>query len=149
MGGASGTKAVVAAGEAVVPAVVIFGNGTKKSLRTIMAALSPVANSAVISLHQSATGVPRMVAHCKENCLLLVQSLVPLLKQQTTTRAEVYVHQGGQQGSKISQVQAGLGTAARKAGVCDHFAAGRNCPFYDRTGKCNYHCWCGPPERRN
>ena len=133
----------------MVPAVVIFGDGTKKALRSILAELSPLANSAVLSLHKSSTGIPRMVMHCKESCLLLVQSLVPLLKQQTTSRAEVYVHQGGAQGSKLCHVQAALGTAAHKAGVCDHFAKGKNCPFYDRTGKCNYLCWGGPPERRN
>jgi hypothetical protein len=90
-----------------------------------------------------------MVLHCKESCLLLVQSLVPLLKQQTTSRAELYVDQGGAQGSKVAQAQTGLGTTAHKAGVCDHYAAGRNCPFLAKTGKCNYLCWCGPPERRS
>jgi hypothetical protein len=141
-------------GEPVVPAVVVFGDGTKEALRKFLATLEPTAASAVISIQQvtGKMGSARCVLHCKQSTTLLVQSLIPLLVAKNQ-RAAVYAPHfaAGQQQlasgvvPKAQRAQAGLANAAGKAGVCRYFAQGVECPHFSLNGRCKFVCYCGPP----
>jgi hypothetical protein len=107
-----------------------------------MTEVSPGAAAAVVSLHKATTGNPRMVAYCRPDCLALAQTLVPLLKSRGVS-VELYVHQDNGRVPIAGQALVGLSNAAHTAGMCDHFAAGRRCPFLEKNGFCNFNCWPG------
>jgi membrane-associated HD superfamily phosphohydrolase len=146
-GQAKGNKPVMLDGEQVMPAVVVFGEGSKPALKQLLASVAPAAASAVVSIHKITTGAPRCVLHCKSSNMQIVHSLVAALSGQT--RAAIYEDRSPFPGAspKAKQAANGLAKATTTAGVCRYFASGERCPHLDRNGRCNFICYCGPPSR--
>jgi hypothetical protein len=132
-----------AGGEPVVPAVVVFGEGSKTGLKKCLKGLSETAAAAVASLHKIPNGAPRYHLHCQQNNLPLVQSLVQLLNA-AGVRAAIYTPQPALL-PKSQQAAAGFAGAVAKAGICHYFEQGADCPHLIRNGRCNFTCWRGPP----
>ena len=132
------------AGEPLVPAVVIFGDGPKANLDQLLVSLDPTAAAAVVSARPSKHGAPRCVLHCKVSSLPLVQSLVPLLRRDRVPAAVFVKPSGPGVTPKTQQAQAGLDAATANAGVCNYYAMSRPCPFFEKDGKCRFACYGGP-----
>ena len=126
-----------------VPAVVVPGTEEKKDLRDILRTISPVAESAVTSIHKATSGPPRVTLHCQQSAVQLVQSLVPLLLQRSIPAN--FANAQVRPAPKARQAAVGVTTAARKAGICRFYTNQEPCSFNDKSGRCNFTCWCGPP----
>lgn len=125
---------VVFQGESVVPAVVVFGSGGKKQLKTMLKELNPQAAEAVVSTVEIKTGAPRCVLHCKASATALVSMLIPALATRNV-RAAVF---SPQTMPKTQQAGAGLAGASSKAGMCKYFTGMQQCPFF---GRCKFTCY--------
>ena len=143
-------KPMMLDGEHVVPAVVVFGNGSKPDLKRTMQALDHVAASTVVAIHKIPTGAPRCVLHCKASNIQLAQTLVSTL-QQANTRAAIYESRSPPPANgtvpKAQVAMRGLAKATTTAGLCRFFERGQHCPHLERNGRCNFICYSGPPGR--
>jgi hypothetical protein len=142
-----GQKAVQVDGDHIVPAVVVFGPGTKEDLQVFLKGVEPTAASAIASIQQVTTGTPRCVLHCKQSQSPLVQSLISPLHQHNISAA-IYKSHTPPPG-KAQQATAGLNKAADVAGLCRYYANHQACPHSKKTRGCSFRCWNGPPENRN
>ena len=79
--------------------MVVFGDGSKKSLRRSIRALDPAVEAAVKAVYKIEAGTPRAVLYCDEEDLDLVQAIIPMLKADGLGCA-VYKEQGGGRGRK-------------------------------------------------
>jgi hypothetical protein len=131
-------KQPTAGGESVVPSVVVFGSGKKKDLKSLLHELSPIAAVAVTSIaeRQGTFGTPRMILHCKQQHLTLVQSLVPLLLEKGH-RADTFDPNPPR---KSQAAVNGVEQASTNAGICRQFAAQVHCP-HAAAGNCKFACW--------
>ena len=130
---------ISAVGESVVPALVVFGDGSKASLKKHLRSLSEVAAAAVVAVHKVGMGAPRYHLHCRESNLPLVKSLVPLLVA-AGDRAAVYELRPS---SLPQHAAAGFAGAMAKAGICRYFERRVVCPHLTKKGRCNFMCYDG------
>ena len=138
-------KGVFVDGEAVVPAVVVFGTGDKNQLKGVLQGLSPGAALAVCSVHRITKGTPRYELHCKQSNVGVVLTFVDLLSRQGWSVA-AYSEQRGAVGHvpKAQQASLGLAGANMGAGICKYFQNRETCPHLTNRGWCFFHCWSGP-----
>jgi len=123
----------------VVPAVVVFGDGSKTAMKRALRRLAPEV-APFVHVHKVPTGRPRCELHCPESKLQLVRDLVRSLNANGMS-AVVYVDQS-KPVSKADQAAEGLAAARARAGlprdVCRYFDAGQACPFH---GRCRFTCY--------
>jgi len=119
-------------GEPVVPAVVVFNDIARESLKVQLIQMDPNIAAAVVAItqEQGPKGT-RAVLHCKASDVVRVQTLIPLLRGSRLS-ADVYIARKSQQASQ------GMQAASSRAGMCHNFVNQRSCPF---QGKCKFKCY--------
>jgi hypothetical protein len=129
-----------------VPAVVVFGEGGKNSLRKAMKALDPEVNAAISAVYKIEVGAPRAVMYCAEEDLDMVLSIIPTMRADGFGCA-AYEEQrrGGPRNRggaapKAKQAGQGLRNASRQVGMCHYYTAGDECP-HSRHGQCKFVCY--------
>ena len=130
-----------------VPAVVVFGDGSKKSLRRAIRALDPKVEATISAVYKIEAGVPRAVLHCAKEDLETVLAVLPVLKTDGI-RCAAYEEQRGGRGRrnheafppKAKQAERGLREASQRAGLCHYMAAGQDCP-HSLRGQCKFTCY--------
>jgi hypothetical protein len=135
-----------------VPAVVVFGDGSKKSLRRAIRALDPKVEATISAVYKIEAGVPRAVLHCAKEDLETVLAVLPVLKTDGI-RCAAYEEQRGGRGRrnheafppKAKQAERGLREASQRAGLCHYMAAGQDCP-HSLRGQCKFTCY---DQKRN
>lgn len=148
-GGSKGTqqnKEVKVNGVPVLPAVVVFGEGSKKKLKASLASIDLNAASAIVSIREIKNGKPRSVLMCKSGDISLVQSLVHPLRA-TGVTADYYKDQN-LANPKAQFASNGLMDVSRKAGVCHSYSQGVECSHLKTKGYCTFVCYNGQPNRR-
>jgi hypothetical protein len=129
-------------GQQVGPAIVVFGEGDKRKLRKRLKELDADANDSVESIIQIKTGKIRFEIHCQASQLAVVESLLPLLKDDGGACAiwEPWSERQPKAGL-AGKAAGGLRASSRKAGMCHYMTAGEDCPFSAKPGGCRWHCW--------
>jgi hypothetical protein len=129
-----------------VPAVVVFGEGSKKTLKKAIKAVDPTAAAAISSVYKIDVGAPRSVVHCTEEDLQVVLAIIPGLRADGFHCAAYEERRGeGRKRNdgappKAKQAERGLREASQRAGVCHYMAAGRECP-HSQQGQCKFVCY--------
>ena len=134
------------------PAVVVFGGGSKRSLRRAIRKLDPAVEQAISAVYKIQAGEPRAVLYCLEEDLETVLSILPRMKADGISCAAYVEQRGGGRGRKdpgaappkAKRAEQGLRDASLRAGVCHYMAAGRDCPHSQR-GKCKFVCYDQQP----
>jgi hypothetical protein len=130
------------------PAVVVFGNGSKKSLRRAIKEMDPAVETAIKAVYKIEAGVPRAVLYCTETDLEMVLDSLPTLRAGGIGCAAYKEQRGGGSGRKdhdvappkAKQAERGLLDASRRAGVCHYMTSGRECP-HSLRGQCKFTCY--------
>jgi hypothetical protein len=129
------------------PAVVVFGDGSVKTLRRNIRKLNPAVADAIKDVYKIEVGAPRAILYCHEEDVDLVLTIVPLLKADRTGCAPYKEQRGGARGHnqdgaapKAKQAERGLHDASQRAGVCNYMVAGRDCP-HSLRGQCRFVCY--------
>ena len=128
------------------PAVVVFGDGSKKSLRRAVRALDPTVEAAITAVYKIEAGTPRAILYCNEEDLELVLAIVPMLREDGLGCAAYKEQAGGARGRKdqdkappkAKQAERGLRDASLRAGVCKYMATDEDCPY---RGQCKFVCY--------
>ena len=116
------------------PAVVIFGDGSKQSLKRLLKEQVPEA--AGVYVYHVTTGAPRCELHCRESAMQMIVGLVPALRQ-LGLNAAVHNDQA-KPVPKAEQATRGLTSASYRANMCRYFVLGHDCPF---RGNCRFNCY--------
>ena len=119
-------------GEPVVPALLVFGEGSKRSLKQF---LKPLMEGVPFYLNAVTMGKPRYEVHCAQSQLSRVHGLMPQLSK-ASSRIKIF-EERGKPVAKAAQAGWGLANASKKAGVCRYKAAGNPCPY---EGRCRFIC---------
>jgi hypothetical protein len=130
------------------PAVVVFGDGSKRSLRRTIKALDPAVDKAISAMYMVTAGAPRAVLYCKAEDLETLLSVLPLLKADGIGCAAYEERRGGGHGRKdpgeappkAKQADHGLRNASQQAGLCHYMSAGKECP-HSLRGQCRFVCY--------
>ena len=129
-------------------AVVVFGDGSKRSLRRTIKALDPAADKAISAVYMITVGAPRAVLYCEEEDLETLLSVLPLLKANGIGCAAYEERRGdgrgrkdpGEAPPKAKQADHGLRNASQQAGLCHYMSAGKECP-HSLRGQCRFVCY--------
>ena len=125
----------------------IFGKGTKKSLRKLIKEMDPDINDAVQAIYVVEAGAPRAILHCDEADLGLLHGFIPRLRAEDLL-CDVYKEQRGarrgpERGSnpKARQADHGLRAAGERAGTCHYMDRDEHCPHNDTPAGCKFICY--------
>jgi hypothetical protein len=137
------------------PAVVVFGDGSKKSLRRAIRKLDPAVDAVITAVYKIETGTPRAILHCDRGDREVVLAILPGLRADGFGCAAYKEQRGGARGHrdqggtspKAQQAEKGLHDASRRAGVCDYMTAGQECP-HSLRGQCKYTCYDSARQRQ-
>ena len=122
----------------------VFGDGSKRSLKTAIKKLDPDVRIAAVD--KIDVGEPRAVVYCAEEDLDAVHSLMPGLRADRIPCAAYKEQRGGGRrdkggaSPKVGQADRGLRDASVRAGVCHYMSAGKQCPHSQR-GHCRFVCY--------
>jgi hypothetical protein len=128
------------------PLAVVFGQGSKKTLRAEIKKAAPEKADLIKSVRLIETGAPRAILYCQEGDWAEALEVITLLKKDNFKCAEYKEHGNRERKTpgttavpKAQQADVGLREVSAKAGLCYYSSSGQSCP-YGKRGECKFVC---------